>query len=68
MKYNVLGMAKTGKYSKFSGQKYKKCRGDDIDLNEKASDFLTGMHSCMTKLVEATSMNSFHFGGYSIYM
>jgi len=68
MKYDVLGMAKTGKYSKFDGQKYKKCREDDIDLNEKASDFLTRMNSSMTKLAEATSMNSFHFGGYSIFM
>ena len=54
MKYDVLGMAKTGKYSKFDGQKYKKCREDDIDLNEKASDFLTRMNSSMTKLAEAT--------------
>ena len=29
MKYNVLGMVETGKYSKLGGQKYKQFTGED---------------------------------------
>jgi len=54
MKYNVLGMVKTGKYSKLDGQKYKQRNVEDIDLNENALDFLTRMKSSIMKLAEIT--------------
>jgi len=61
MKYNVLGMVETGKYSKLDGQK-------KSNLLEKISIGMKGPQiSSKVMLGEAALMNSFPLGWISNY-